>query len=62
MNTLLKQVLDEAAKLCIGKMTLVTPGLSFKKIHAARPVWSVRIGLDHRAVGVIEADVISWFG
>ena len=37
------------------------PGLSFKKIHSTRPIWSVRIGLDYRAVGVVEDDAMSWF-
>lgn len=37
------------------------PSLRFKKVHATLPIFSVRISLDYRAVGVIENDEILWF-
>jgi len=37
------------------------PGLRFKPVHPSRPIYSVRIGLHYRALGVLEADVIIWF-
>ncbi len=37
------------------------PGLNFKRIHATRPIYSVRISLGYRAIGVREEDVIIWF-
>jgi len=37
------------------------PSLAFKKVHSVKPVWSARVNLDVRAVGVIEADTILWF-
>lgn len=36
------------------------PGLHFKKVHPSEPVWSVRIGLHYRAVGVMENGEITW--
>lgn len=37
------------------------PGLHFKSIHPTRPIYSVRVGLNYRAVGVREGDEIIWF-
>ena len=37
------------------------PGLQFKKVHTKLPIYSVRVGLGWRAVGVIDADGIVWF-
>ena len=35
--------------------------LHFKQIHATEPLWSVRIGLGWRALGLRENDTIHWF-
>jgi hypothetical protein len=37
------------------------PGLQFKKVHAKRPIYSVRIGLGYRALGTKDGDDIVWF-
>ena len=37
------------------------PGLRFKKVHATLPVSSARVGLHHRAVGVLSDNGIVWF-
>lgn len=37
------------------------PGLRFKKIHPTRPVFSVRIGIHYRALGVREGEDIVWY-
>ena len=37
------------------------PSLRFKKVHATEPVYSARVTLDYRAVGMIQDDVIIWF-
>jgi len=36
------------------------PGLHFKKVHAAESLWSVRVGLHYRAVGIMGGDTIYW--
>lgn len=35
--------------------------LRFKAVHATRPIYAVRVGLGHRALGIVEGDVIVWF-
>ncbi|HXQ50806.1 MAG TPA: hypothetical protein VN802_06920 [Stellaceae bacterium] len=35
--------------------------LDFKRVHMSRPVYSVRIGLRWRALGVREGDTVVWF-
>lgn len=37
------------------------PSLHFKQIHPIKPIYSVRISLDYRALGVRENDEIIWF-
>ena len=37
------------------------PSLRFKSIHPTRPIYSVRIGKNYRAVGVREDDDIIWY-
>ena len=37
------------------------PSLHFKKVDTARKLWSVRIGLQYRAVGMEKPDGILWF-
>jgi hypothetical protein len=35
--------------------------LRFKKVHFSLPIYSVRIDLDWRAVGVLAGDEVVWF-
>ena len=37
------------------------PSLHFKRIHSVEALYSVRVGLGWRAVGLLEGDTISWF-
>ena len=37
------------------------PSLRFKKVHDRLPVYSVRIDLDWRALGVMKDDAVIWF-
>jgi hypothetical protein len=37
------------------------PSLRFKKVHDKLPVYSARIDLDWRAVGVLKDDLVIWF-
>jgi hypothetical protein len=37
------------------------PGLRFKKVEETENVYSVRIGLGYRALGVLDGSVIVWF-
>lgn len=37
------------------------PGLHFKKIDPEGSIYSIRIGIDYRALGRIVGDEITWF-
>jgi hypothetical protein len=37
------------------------PSLQFKKVHTTEPVYSARIGLGYRAVGVVKGSEVVWF-
>ena len=37
------------------------PSLHFKPVHPNRPVYSVRIGSDYRALGALDGDEMLWF-
>lgn len=37
------------------------PSLQFKRVHPSRPIYSVRIGIGWRALGVVEDEAIIWF-
>jgi hypothetical protein len=37
------------------------PSLQFKRVHSNKPIYSVRVNMDYRAVGVIKDNKIVWF-
>jgi hypothetical protein len=37
------------------------PGLAFKRVHATEPIYSVRVSLGYRALGLREDALITWF-
>jgi mRNA-degrading endonuclease RelE of RelBE toxin-antitoxin system len=37
------------------------PSLHFKRIHAKEPLYSVRVSLGWRVLGLLEHDTITWF-
>lgn len=37
------------------------PSLRFKKVHPRLPIYSARVDLDWRAVGVLKDDTMVWF-
>jgi len=37
------------------------PSLQFKKVHSSKPIYSVRVSLGYRAVGVMNDRQIVWF-
>lgn len=37
------------------------PGLRFKRVSRDKPIYSVRITRDYRALGVLRGDTITWF-
>jgi len=37
------------------------PGLRFKRVHADPPIYSARVGISYRAVGVRDGETVVWF-
>ena len=37
------------------------PSLRFKQIHPSKPIYSVRINIDCRAIGIRDGDEITWY-
>ncbi|MGZ9166459.1 MAG: ParE family toxin-like protein [Anaerolineales bacterium] len=37
------------------------PSLFFKRVKESQPLYSVRIGLGYRALGLLKEDTVSWF-
>lgn len=37
------------------------PSLHFKCINASENIWSVRISLKYRALGIMDGDTVTWF-
>ena len=45
----------------LWKQSPVHPSLHFKCVNQEEHVWSVRITLGYRALGVMERDTVAWF-
>ena len=37
------------------------PGLRFRQVHVVLPIYSARIGMHYRAVGIVDGNDILWF-
>ena len=37
------------------------PGLRFKKVFAAPPTYTARVGISYRAAGVLDGDTMIWY-
>ncbi|MBU6151837.1 MAG: hypothetical protein KGR25_10330 [Chloroflexi bacterium] len=37
------------------------PGLRFKQVHPDLPIYSARVGIGYRAVGVLDGDTVVWY-
>jgi len=37
------------------------PSLRFKQVHPQKPIYSVRVGLSYRALGIKEGSTMIWF-
>lgn len=57
-----KEIKEQAKKSYrLWKRDPFHPSLEFKRVYPSRPVYSVRVGLDWRALGLRKNDVIAWF-
>ncbi len=37
------------------------PGLQFKKVHRTKPIYSARVNVNYRVLGILDNDEIVWF-
>jgi len=37
------------------------PSLHFKRVHTTMPVYSARVNLDYRVLGILKGNTIIWF-
>ena len=37
------------------------PGVQFKRVHASEPIFSARVGIGWRALGLLEGNTVTWF-
>ena len=37
------------------------PSIRFKRVHETDPIYSARVDLDWRALGILEGDTVVWF-
>jgi hypothetical protein len=45
----------------LWKQNPTHPSLRFKKVHPRLPIYSARVDLDWRAVGILEENTLVWF-
>lgn len=43
------------------KLNPFYPSLRFKRIHSTKPIFSARINLNYRVVGIMQENTIIWF-
>ncbi len=62
MNKLPQEVQHRARETYeLWKQNNNHPGLYFKQVHDKEPIYSVRIGLSYRALGIKQEDTLIWF-
>lgn len=61
-NVLTPEVQERAKKVYeLWQKDPYHDSLQFKRVHTKRPIYSVRIGMDWRALGIKDADTVTWF-
>ena len=62
LNRLPISVQEQANKAyALWKTDLYHPGLQFKRVSQRQPIYSVRVSLNYRALGLLEKEHIYWF-
>ena len=61
-NKLPKNIQEKARQSYqLWKLNNYHPGLHFKQVDNQQKIYSVRISLSYRALGIIENEIIIWF-
>jgi hypothetical protein len=57
-----QKIKDQAARAySLWQSDPFHPSLQFKRVSQRQPIESVRIGIDYRALGLRQGDLIFWF-
>jgi len=61
-NQLPKDVRSQMGKVYqLWQQNPSLPALRFKRVSNTRPVYSIRIGGNYRALGLLHGDTVTWF-
>ncbi len=62
LNALPVSVQEQAAKAyALWQEDPYYPSLQFKRVSQRQPIYSVRVSLNYRALGLLESDHIYWY-
>jgi len=62
LNALPSEVQEQATRAyALWRSNPYHPSLQFKRVSQRQPIYSVRIGLGYRALGLLEGNRIYWF-
>jgi hypothetical protein len=62
LDALPSEVREQAARAyALWRSNPYHPSLQFKRVSRRQPIYSVRIGIGYRALGLLEGDHIYWF-
>lgn len=62
LDRLPTEVQEQAARAyALWRSDPYHPGLQFKRVGRRQPIYSVRVGIGYRALGLREKDPIYWF-
>lgn len=62
LNDLPASIQDQAARAyALWREDLYHPSLQFKRVSQKQPIYSVRIGISYRVLGLLESDHIYWY-
>lgn len=62
LNDLPESVREQATKAyALWKEDLYHPSLQFKRVSQRQPIYSARVSLNYRVLGLLESDQIYWY-
>lgn len=62
LSDLPESVLEQAAKAyALWKEDPYHPSLQFKRVSQRQPIYSARVSLNYRVLGLLESDQIYWY-
>ena len=61
-NQLPERIKEQAKRnYSLWKEDPAHPGLHFKQVHKTQPIYSIRVGISYRALGIKQGNTMVWF-